>query len=641
MDILKDIVQVLVTTALLWAERPPSYLLQSPTPTQPFEISIPTVTVYTPSRCLPLPSYSSMPGASAANAQILTQILVLFFGLSIFGFFSLGLGALCLSIHETQASPRLRTSPPSEASPTVEVAIDSLAEAEAMPEVVHLKTIQELSVKIQNLEGQITGKAAEISSLEFYHELQLASIWSDFESQKSHWAAAQTALKVEGQTTVADLRAKIARLEQQVDSHNAIVEQVNADRQTELETARSAHHSAIQTLTARHETETTSLTNDLVEAQALATRLQTDLNQALKETQLLESSKARLNQLQSSQSTTIFKLKAQLEETSNQLKNANQEKATVQDRLAAAEADVKSIGTRLHDAVKEHTAVVRQKDDKITKNSATMNTLRSELAQQRGQWARFAPQMHRLNAEITTKDAEISMLKSSLSSATSRIAASELEARNVSTISASADAVTQPDVFNNEDAHTEVNAEDAMSASSGSVSTAGSLTRSQSMTSLGLTSSSGSPRRRHSVDVIIESAKQVLEEAAVATRTENLEVGVAAEEAMVEQVRAQSAGADSPEPSRTSLNESETVEPEQRLSASMWATSRPPVKNVPPPRPDWGNEAAAARKGRNGVKSHRNAAQPKGQRQRPRRDDDQGSMSFSTSERIASGRAGS
>ncbi|KAG8914208.1 hypothetical protein FRC00_000526 [Tulasnella sp. 408] len=602
MDILKDIVQVLATIALLWAARPPSHLLQSPTQTQPFEISIPTVTVYPPSRCLALPSYSSMPGASAANAQILTQILVLFFGISIFGFFSLGLGALCLSIHGTQDSPRLRTSPPSEPSPTVEVAIDSPAEARTVPEVDHLETIQELSVKIQNLEGQITGKAAGISSLELYHESQLACIWSDFESQKSRSAAAQTALKVEGQTTVADLRAKIARLEQQVDSHNATGEQVNADHQTELETVRSGHHSAIHTLTARHETETINLTNDLVEAQALATRLQTDLNQALKETRLLESSKACLNQLQSSQSATTFKLKAQLEATSNQLKNANQEKASVQDRLAAAEAEVKSIGTRLHDAVKEHTAVVRQKDDKITKNSATISTLQS-----------------------------------SLSSATSRI--TELEAQNGSTISASADAVTQPDVFGDEDAHTEVNAEDATSASSDSVSTAGSLIRSQSMTSLSLTSSPGSRRRRHSVNIIIETAKQDLEEATVATMTENLEVGVAAEEATVEQVRAQRAVADSPEPSRTSPDESETVDPEQGLSASMWATSRPPVKDEPPPRPDWGAEAAAARKGRNGVKSHRNAPQPKGQRQRPRRDDDQGSMSFSTSERIASGRA--
>ncbi|KAG8898420.1 hypothetical protein FRC00_002840, partial [Tulasnella sp. 408] len=156
-----------------------------------------------------------MPGASTANAQIVTQILVLFFSLSIFGLFSLALGFICLSLHGTQNSPRLHTSPPSEASPTVEGAIDGVAEARTKPEDHHLKTIQELSVKIQNLEGQITAKAAEINSLEFNHEHQLTSIWSDFESHKSNSAAAQTALKVDGENIVADLRARIAQLEQQ------------------------------------------------------------------------------------------------------------------------------------------------------------------------------------------------------------------------------------------------------------------------------------------------------------------------------------------------------------------------------------------------------------------------------------------
>lgn len=49
-------------------------------------------------------------------------------------------------------------------------------------------------------------------------------------------------------------------------------------------------------------------------AQALATRLQTDLDQALSENQLLGSSNARLNELESSQSNIISELKAQLED---------------------------------------------------------------------------------------------------------------------------------------------------------------------------------------------------------------------------------------------------------------------------------------------------------------------------------------
>lgn len=60
------------------------------------------------------------------------------------------------------------------------------------------------------------GKAAEITSLELHHESQLASTWSIFESRKSQWEAAQTALKVAGENTVAGLHAKIAQLDQQV-----------------------------------------------------------------------------------------------------------------------------------------------------------------------------------------------------------------------------------------------------------------------------------------------------------------------------------------------------------------------------------------------------------------------------------------
>ncbi|KAG9028122.1 hypothetical protein FS837_003972, partial [Tulasnella sp. UAMH 9824] len=416
-------------------------------------------------------------------------------------------------------------------------------------------------------------KAAEITSLEFHHECQLASIWSNLESQKSHWAAAQMALKVQGQNTVADLRAKIARLEEQVDSHNATVEQVTtdliADHHSKLEAAQSNHHSNLQTLNAIHEKKIRSLATDLVEARALATRLEADLDQPLNENQLLESSKARLNELESSQSTTIVELKAQLESTSNKLKDAIQEKVSARDRLAAAEAEVESISTRLRDAARKHGAVVSQKEDKIAENSETINALRSQLAQQRREWHQFAPHMQRLNGEIATKDAEIFKLNASLSSTTSRIV--NLEAQNGSKIAASADVVTQLDHLDNEDALTEPDAEGTTSASSDS--TAGSLTCSQSMTRLSPTPSPSSLRRRHSVNVIIERAKQVVEEVATAT-TENLGV-VAVEEAAVEQVVVQSAGPELPEPSR-STDESEAVEPtypEQGLSASVSLSS--------------------------------------------------------------------
>ncbi|KAG8940414.1 hypothetical protein FRC00_013027, partial [Tulasnella sp. 408] len=451
----------------------------------------------------------------------------------------------------------------------------------------------------------------------------------------------QTALKVEGQTTVADLLARIARLEQEVDDQNAAAEQVTVGHHTEMETLRSKHNSNLKTLVEIHEDTTARLTSDLVEARALATQREADLDQALKDNQQLASSNARLSE--SSKSIVISKLGTRLEATSNQLKNANQEKAFAQDRLATAEAEVESIRTRLDAAVKEHTAVVHQKDGKITKDAETMNTLRSELAQQRNDWARFAPQMHSLNAEITKKDTEITRLTASLLAATSRLA--ELEGQDAPKTSAPAVPAAQPAApFDNQDAPTEADVEDATSASGDSVSTAGSLTRSQSMTRLSPSSSPGSLRRRHSVNVIVESAKQVLEGVAVATATENLEGGVAAEEAPVEQATVQSAGPDSPEPSRNGTNKSETAEPslpEQGLSASMWATSRPAVKDEQPPRPDWGAEAAA-RKARKGGKSRPNGAQRSSEQRRPRRDDHhQGdSMTWSTAERITSGRAG-
>ncbi|KAG8918831.1 hypothetical protein FRC00_012032, partial [Tulasnella sp. 408] len=454
----------------------------------------------------------------------------------------------------------------------------------------------------------------------------------------------QTALKVEGQTTVANLLARIARLEQEVDDQNAAAEQVTAGHHTEMETLRSKHSSNLKTLVEIHEDTTTRLNSDLAEARALATRLEADLDQARKENQRLASSNARLNERESSQSAVISRLGTRLEVSANQLKNANQEKAFVQDRFAAAEAEVKSISTRLHDAVKEHTAVVRQKDCKITENAETMNALRSELAHQRSDWARFAPQMHSLNAEITKKDTEISKLTASLLAATSRLA--ELEAQDVPKTSAPAVPATQPAApFDNKDAPTEVDAEDATSASSDSASTAGSLTRSQSMTRLSPSSSPGSLRRRHSVNVTVESAKQALEEVAVATATGNLEGGVAAEEASVGQAMVQRAGPDSPEPSRNGTSESEPVEPslpEEGLSSSMWATSRTPVKDEPSARPDWAAEAAA-RKARSGGKNRQNSAQRSSEQRHPRRDGDRqgGSTVFwSTAERITSGRAG-
>ncbi|KIO25790.1 hypothetical protein M407DRAFT_236481 [Tulasnella calospora MUT 4182] len=651
MDALKDIVQVLATTALLWVGRAPSHLLLSlPTPTQPFEIIVPTVTVYAPSRCLPVPSYPSVSGNSASDAHIFHQIVVYFFGLSIFGFFSLALGAFCLSVHRTQDSLHLRASPPSEASPIVtSLAIDRVAEVWTKPEADHRKIIHELSVKTENLEGQIMAKASEIKSLKYLHECQLASTWSTFESHRSQSTAAYRALEVEHQSTVADLHARIAQLEQQTVNHTLAVEQVTAAHKSELEGAQSKHRSAIQTLTSLHETKTANLAKELLEMQVLVTRLDTDLHRALKENQKLGSSNASLNELNASQSTTIFELKAQLDVTSNRLKDAIQEKASAQDRLAAAQEEAESISTRLDDAVREHTAVVRQKDDMIRKNSKTMNTLESELVQQRYKAAQLASQIQLLDAEITAKDTEISTLTSSLSTATSKLL--DLEAQNVSCASASADAVVQTDNEDNEDARTEVDIEATaplLIPSACPDPIINPLTRSQSMTIPSPTSSPGSLLRRHSLNVIIERAKQTLEEVTVAT-AENLEV-VAAEEAAVEEALLHTAGPESPEPLRPSTNESGTVEPtlaKQELSGSMWAPSVRPVKHELPPRPnfkpqiDWAAEAAT-RRHQNGAKIDQSTPHKRNvDQQRPRWGDDrQGFATFNTAQRVASGKAG-
>ncbi|KIO19691.1 hypothetical protein M407DRAFT_11270 [Tulasnella calospora MUT 4182] len=651
MDALKDIVQVLATTALLWVGRAPSHLLLSPpTPTQPFEVMIPTVTVYAPSRCLPVPSSLSVSGHSASDAHMFHQIVVYFFGLSIFGFFSLALGAFCLSVHRTHDSLHLRASPPSEASPIVTpLAIDRVAEVWTKLEADHRKIIQELSVKTENLEGQIIAKASEIKSLKFLHECQLASTWSAFESQKSQSTAAYRALEVERQNIGADLRARIAQLEQQTVDHAAIVEQASAAHKRELEGARAKHRSAIQTLTSLHETKTTNLAKELVEMQVLATRLDTDLHRALKENQKLESSTARLTELNSSQSTTSFELKAQLEVTSNRLKDAIQEKASAQNRLAAAQEEVESISTRLYDAMREHTAAVRQRDDMIKKNFEAMTTLESELVQQRDKAAQLASQTQLLDAEITAKDTEISTLTSSLSIATSKLL--ELEAQNVSCAFASADAVVQTDNVDNEDARTEVDVEVTTplfipSACPDPIITP--LTRSHSMTIPSPTSSPGSLLRRHSLNVIIERAKQTLEEATVAT-AENLEM-VAAGEAAVEEALLQTAGPESPEPLRPSTNESGTVGPtlaEQKLSGSMWAPCLRPVKHELPPRPNfepqmnWAAEAAT-RKHQTGAKIYQTTPHKRNvDQQRPRWGDDrQGFAAFNTAQRVASGKAG-
>lgn len=148
-----------------------------------------------------------------------------------------------------------------------------------------------------------------------------------------------------------------------------VVHQLKTTHKQELEATEAKNQSTIQTLTASHESKTNSITKDLVEMQALTTRLDAQLHMALNENTALKSSNARLAELESSQSTTITDLTAQLESTSNQLKDASAEKKSAQDRLAATEAELESISTRLYDAVREHTAVVRQKDDMITRNS--------------------------------------------------------------------------------------------------------------------------------------------------------------------------------------------------------------------------------------------------------------------------------
>lgn len=149
----------------------------------------------------------------------------------------------------------------------------------------------------------------------------------------------------------------------------AIADRLKTTHKQESEAAEAKNQSAIQTLTASHESKTNNIAKDLVEMQALTTRLDAQLHTALNENTALKSSNARLAELESSQSATITDLTVQLESTSNQLKDASAEKKSAQDRLAATEAELESISTRLYNAVREHTAVVRQKDDMITRNS--------------------------------------------------------------------------------------------------------------------------------------------------------------------------------------------------------------------------------------------------------------------------------
>ncbi|KAG8924042.1 hypothetical protein FRC01_012001 [Tulasnella sp. 417] len=524
-----------------------------------------------------MPSYPAVPRYSAPDAQLFRQILVFVFGFSIFGFFSLALGAFCISVRRTQDSSHLHTSPPSEVSPIVpSLGIDRVAEARRNFEADQHNIVQELLVKIENLEGQIVAKASEIKFLKFHHECQLASFWSDFESQKAQSTTVYRALEVDRQNTVADLHARIAELEKQADNHAASIEQVTAAHKRELEGARSKHRSAIQTLTSLHEAKTTNLAKELVDAQVLATRLDTELHRTLKDNEKLQSSKVRLTESESSQSTTIFELKAQLEVVSAKLQDELKEKASVRNRLAAAEKEVESISTRLYDAVREHTVVVRLKDDMIKKNSEAMNASESELIQQRDKAAQLASQIQVLDAEITAKNTE-------------------------------------------------------------------------SMTIPSQTSSPRSLRRRHSLDVINEKAKQTLEEiTATVAATENLEV-VAAEEAAVEEALFQDAGPDFAEPSHPSASESVPVEPplqEQGLSASMWASSARPIKHELPPKPnfepqvDWAAEAAR-RKGYHGGNSYQTALEMRNvEQQRPRWGADrQGFTTFNTAQRVALGKA--
>lgn len=123
----KEIVHVLATTALIWVGQEPPDLLQlsPPTPTQPFNLVIPTVTVYSPSRCLPVGAYPSTLGnTSSLDTEFLHRTLVLLFGLSIFGFFSLALGAFCLSFRATRSSSHSHTSFSSNVSPTLALSVE-------------------------------------------------------------------------------------------------------------------------------------------------------------------------------------------------------------------------------------------------------------------------------------------------------------------------------------------------------------------------------------------------------------------------------------------------------------------------------------------------------------------------------------
>lgn len=138
----KEIVHVFATTALIWVGQEPPDLLQlsPPTPTQPFDLVMPTVTVYSPSRCLPVGANPSTLGnSSSLDAEFLHRILVILFGLSIFGFFSLAAGAFCLSFRATRSSSPSHTSLSSNVSPSLALSDDvTVRGAQAGLQVVSL-----------------------------------------------------------------------------------------------------------------------------------------------------------------------------------------------------------------------------------------------------------------------------------------------------------------------------------------------------------------------------------------------------------------------------------------------------------------------------------------------------------------------
>ncbi|KAG8943321.1 hypothetical protein FRC04_002945 [Tulasnella sp. 424] len=647
----KEIVHVLATTALIWVGQEPPALLQlsPPTPTQPLNLVIPTVTVYSPSRCLPVGAYPSTLGnSSSLDAEFLHRILVILFGLSIFGFSSLALGAFCLSFRATRSSSHPHTSFSSNVSPTLALSVEdrddvTVRAAHAELEMDHCEIAEELSVKIENLEHQITAQASDIQFLKFNHECELATTWSAFERQKSQSAASYRASEVQSRNTIAYLHARIAQLEKQAVNQATIVHQLKTTHKQELETTEAKNQSTIQTLTTSHESKTNGITKDLVEMQALTTRLDAQLHTALNENTALTSSNARLAELESSQSTTITDLTVQLESTSNQLKDASAEKKSAQDRLAATEAELESISTRLYDVVREHTFVVRQKDDMITRNSEKIDALESKLTQQCDKTAELAAQIDSLNTEISAKDETISALTSSLSTATSKILDLETKIASNATVTAEVSVQTDGVEEDNEDAHTEVEFEGETSLDL--LTASNSLARSISMTLPSPTSSPGALVRRHSLTGIHERAKQssedgtaTSEEESDATATEPDDV--AADEAAVEEALVV-AIPESTEPSTSAVETGGPALPEEGLSASMWAPSVRPVKHELPARPqvNWAVEAAS-RKGQSASKNHYHTPQTRNE-ERPRWGKDrQGFTAFNTAQRVASGKAG-